>query len=212
MKSRTFCLVFALNLTAFMLPAQVPQLVNFQGRVAAGGVPFTGMGQFKFAMVSTNGSTTYWSNDGTSSGGSEPVACVTNTVTRGLYAVLLGDTTVANMTTISPSVFNNSDVALRVWFNDGTNGFQQLTPDQRIAAVAYAVMANSVPDGAITSAKLAPGAVTAANMAPGSIGTTQIANGAVGSAQLASGAVAANLVSSGQAAVASGGVILFGVR
>ena len=34
-----------------------------------------------------------------------------------------------------PNLFTNCDVRLRVWFNDGTNGFQLLTPDQRIAAV-----------------------------------------------------------------------------
>ncbi len=46
--------------------AQVPQLINFQGRVTVAGVPFPGGGQFKFALVSGAGTTTYWSNDGTS--------------------------------------------------------------------------------------------------------------------------------------------------
>ena len=35
---------------------------------------------------------TYWSNDGTSSAGSQPTAAVTLTVAGGLYSVLLGDT------------------------------------------------------------------------------------------------------------------------
>ena len=64
--------------------------------------------------------------------------------------MLLGDTSLANMTAIPNAVFNNTDVRLRVWFNDGTNGSQLLTPDQRIAAVGYAMMAGNVPDGAIT--------------------------------------------------------------
>jgi len=42
---------------------------------------------------------------------------------------------------ISPNVFLNQDVFLRVWFNDGVHGYQQLTPDQRIAAVGYALNA-----------------------------------------------------------------------
>ena len=47
------------------------------------------------------------------------------------------------------TVFDNEDVRLRVWFNDGTHGFQLLAPDRRIAAVGYALMADSVSDGAI---------------------------------------------------------------
>ena len=99
-----------------------------------------------------------WSNDGTSVNGSQPSAAVVLGVTNGLYSVLLGNTTVGNMTALSATVFTNSDVRLRVWFNDGLNGFQQLTPDQRIAAVGYALMAGTVPDGSITASKLAPGA------------------------------------------------------
>ena len=37
--------------TAAMLHAQVPQLVNYQGRVAVGTVNFNGSGTFKFALV-----------------------------------------------------------------------------------------------------------------------------------------------------------------
>ena len=65
---------------------------------------------------------TYWSNDGTSAAGSEPTNAVPLTVSKGLYSVLLGDTALANMTAIPNSVFNNADVRLRVWFNDGPHG------------------------------------------------------------------------------------------
>jgi len=133
-----------LCLAAPVLQAEVPQLINYQGRVAVGTVNFEGAGQFKFALVDADGTTTYWSNDGTSTAGSEPTAAVTLAVTRGLYSVLLGDTALPNMTAIPNAVFNNTDVRLRVWFNDGMNGSQQLAPDQRIAAVAYAIMAGNV--------------------------------------------------------------------
>jgi len=116
-------------------------------------VNFDGTGEFRFALVNANGSTSYWSNDGTSTDGSEPTGAVSLPVTKGLYSVLLG----ANMTAIPSSVFANSDVHLRVWFDDGTNGSQLLTPDQRIAAVGYAMVASTVPDGAITSDKLSSG-------------------------------------------------------
>jgi len=58
------------------LHAQVPQLLNYQGRVAVGNpaVNFDGSGQFRFALVNAAGNTTYWSNDGTSVGGAQPTA------------------------------------------------------------------------------------------------------------------------------------------
>lgn len=156
----------------------VPHLINFQGRVTVGGVAFTGTGFFKFALVSADGTATYWSNDDTSQNGSAPAGAVSLNVNRGLYTVLLGDTSLGNMTAVPPTVFQNPDVRLRVWFNDGTKGWQQLGPDQRVAAVAYALVADNVTDGAISAAKLAPGAA------------------------------AANLGGSGQSAVGSGGVIM----
>jgi len=152
---------------AAMVSAQVPQLINYQGRVAVGTVNFEGSGQFKFALVNADGTTTYWSNDGTSSAGSEPSAAVALTVTKGLYSVLLGDATLANMTLVPATVFSHDDVRLRVWFNDGTHGSQLLTPDQRIAAVGYATMAAGVPNGAVTSSMIASGAV----------GSTQLGSG-----------------------------------
>src|SRR3954468_19579799 len=149
---------------ATTLQAQVPQLINYQGRVVVGTTNFNGTGQFKFALVNTNGSQTFWSNDNTSVAGSQPIGAVAITVTNGLYSVLLGDTTVPNMAVVPASVFNNSDVRLRVWFNDGVNGSQQLNPDQRIASVGYATMAANVSDGAIATAKIANGAVTSSKI------------------------------------------------
>ena len=121
--------------------AAVPQLLNHQGRVAVNGVNFQGSGQFKFALVNADGSVTYWSNDGTSSAGSPPTLAVTLPVTKGLYAVLLGDTTLANMSALPSSALEHEQVRLRIWFNDGNRGFQQLTPDQRLAAAPFAVLA-----------------------------------------------------------------------
>ena len=113
---------------------------------------------------------------------------VTIPVSNGLYSVLLGDASLSNMIPIPPAVFTNSDVRLRVWFNDGIHGVQLMAPDQRIAAVGYAMMAAAVPNGVITGASLATGAITSANLAPG--------------------AAAANLQAGGQAGVASDGIIL----
>jgi hypothetical protein len=156
--------VIALSLAfaalAPLASAQVPQLINYQGRVAVGSVNFDGTGLFKFALVNGDGSLTYWSNDGTSTDGSEPAAAVSLPVAKGIYSVLLGSPGLANMQQVPASVFTNTDVRLRVWFNDGLNGTQLLSPDQRIAAVGYALVAST----AETAQALAPGAnLSAAN-------------------------------------------------
>lgn len=124
--------------------AGVPQLLHHQGRMAVQGVPFEGQGQFKFALVDGAGATSYWSNDGSSTAGSEPAGHVGVPVVRGLYSVLLGDTSVAGMAALPPAVFANADVRLRVWFNDGSRGFEMITPDQRLVAAPYALVAARV--------------------------------------------------------------------
>jgi hypothetical protein len=72
---------------------------------------------------------------------------------------MLGDTSVSNMThSIPPEIFTNSNVRLRVWFSDGIFAFQQLSPDQRLAAVGYAMMAEysmNVVSGAVQAVHLA---------------------------------------------------------
>jgi Chaperone of endosialidase len=172
-------LVIAVLLLAGAARAQVPLLLNYQGRVVVGTTNFNGTGQFKFALVNTNGTTTFWSNDGTSTAGSQPTAAVSLAVSNGLYSVLLGDTTLTNMTAIPTFVFNNADVRLRVWFNDGTHGSQLLTPDQRFGAAGLAMVAMTVPDNAITSAKIATGAVNTAQITTSAVNSSKIDSSSV---------------------------------
>lgn len=165
MNSRVFAFVLFLLLAHTASQAQVPQLLNYQGRIVVGNENFDGNGQFKFALVNATGSQTFWSNDGSSTAGSEPTYAVTLSVVKGIYSVQLGNTTLPNMTVLPSAVFRNSGVWLRVWFNDGVHGSQLLKPDQQFAAVGYAMMAGNVPDGAITSAKIAAGAIRSAQLA-----------------------------------------------
>jgi hypothetical protein len=169
-------LVLSSGFAASLASAQVPPMVNYQGRVAVGGTNFHGSGQFKFALVNGTGATTFWSNNGSSVAGSEPGAAVALSVANGLYSVQLGDATLPNMTAIPGTVFANPDVRLRVWFNDGVSGSQLLTPDQRITSVGYAMMAGNVPDGAISAAKLAPGLLNPTNLPANSVSSAQIAD------------------------------------
>lgn len=161
------------------LSAQVPQLIHYQGQVTVEEIVFDGPGFFRFALVDATGATTYWSNDNTSTAGSMPINAVELTVRGGLYSVLLGDASLPHMTSVPATVFENEEVFLRVWFDDGVHGVQQLTPDQRIAAVGYAMMAAGVPAQSITSGNLAPDAVTSEKIAPGAVGVEALAPDAV---------------------------------
>ena len=137
-------MILTMMLYAASVAAQVPALINYQGRVAVHGTNFQGTGLFKFALVNSNGAVTFWSHDGPSNAGSEPASAVPLTVAGGIFAVHLGDTSVSNMTAVlPPAVFTNSDVCLRLWFNDGVSGSQKLTPDQRLTSVPYAMMAEA---------------------------------------------------------------------
>jgi hypothetical protein len=253
--------------------AEIPQQLNFQGRVSVQGVNFTGTGQFKFALVDagenqnvtaqgsafiagdavagvtvfpqgsgyvtppevtfggpgtgaagtaivTNGAVTgitmtsggsgyvtaptvtiapppanllhniYWSNAGDLPPGEVPATSVSLPVVNGLYSVALGDPAVTNMAPFNPDIFYTR-LFLRVWFDDGVHGLQQITPDQPLGSAPYALharLAETVP--------------------PGSISGFQLADGSVSWRKMGLGAALANLQASGQSGVPTGGIVL----
>jgi hypothetical protein len=147
------------------LQAAVPLVTSYQGRVSVAGTSFTGNGQFKFALIAKPGGASLWSNDGTSVAGSEPTAAVPLSVSDGLFSVLLGDATLPNMQALPPNLFAaNSDVCLRVWFDDGVNGSSQLAPDTRLASARYALAAD-VPAGSIAAEHLADATINPGKLA-----------------------------------------------
>jgi formylglycine-generating enzyme required for sulfatase activity/uncharacterized protein YjbI with pentapeptide repeats len=143
------CFVFLVSCSLFA----APPIINYAGQVRVAGQAFSGVGYLKFAFVNSAGNITYWSNDGTSTAGSEPSGSVDVQVRGGLYSILLGNTAIEGMGAIDPSIFQQySDIHIRVWFNDGVRGFQHLRPDQPFSSVPYALSA--------ASALIAPGSIT----------------------------------------------------
>jgi hypothetical protein len=118
-----------------------PTLVSYQGQVTVDGAAYSGPGYFKFAVVNQAGNTSYWSNDGTSTGGGQPTNAVQLTVSDGLFNVLLGDTTLTHMTALPATAFDGTGRALRVWFSSDGSSFTLLSPDRRIVAAPYALQA-----------------------------------------------------------------------
>ena len=133
---------------------------------------------------------TFWSNDGTSAAGSEPSGAVPVTVAQGLFTVLMGDTNLPNMLLIPASVFTNGGVHLRLWFNDGAQGFTQLSPDLPVTSVGYALLAASVLNDSVNTGGLANGSVTTPKLANGVVTSEKIANGSIELADFSSATLA----------------------
>jgi hypothetical protein len=151
-----------------------PTTLSYQGQVSVNGQPYSGTGQFRFAIVSANGASTYWTNDGSLS--TPPSAAVTLTVTGGMFTVRLGDTSLPGMTQpITAGLFTQAGRALRVWFDDGAHGVQQLAPDVALAAVPYALNAETL-DGLDSSAfALASHTHSAADIVTGTLADARLA-------------------------------------
>lgn len=110
-------------------------MFNYQGRVMVQGMPYTGAGRMKVAILATTGTSTVaslWSNDGTSLAGSEPADSFSVNAASGVFDVMIGDTALG-MQPLPAILFNrNDELKVRVWFNDGLHGFQKLSPDRRL--------------------------------------------------------------------------------
>lgn len=156
--------------------AQVPRQINYQGRLVNGTnlVSGTVTAAFRLYPGPVGGAALFGQTGSVN-------------VVDGLYAVALGDGTSA-----FGLLFTNQPLYLEV----GINGVD-LQPRERIQAVAYALRADGVSTGAITSAMIAAGAVGSTHLGTGSVTSAKLAAGAVGAAQLATGSVGAAALQAG---------------
>src|SRR4029078_3541184 len=88
------------------------------------------------------------------------------TVKHGTFAVLLNVASPADL-------FNTN-----LWLESKIGSNAPLTPRQQLVSVAFAMKANTVPDNAITSAKIANGTITGAEIAGGTITTATLGSSA----------------------------------
>jgi ELWxxDGT repeat protein len=111
-----------------------------QGRVLISGKAFEGTGSFRFALVDTAGNLV-WNHQGTTG---EPTTDLTLDIKGGFYSIALGDPSVSGMADLPASLFTSyAGLKLRIWFNDGTNGLQQLGTDQSLLVAPYALSADT---------------------------------------------------------------------
>ena len=159
-----------------MAQAQVPRQIHYQGRLITGTNLVNGPVWIAFRLYPTlaGGTALYGQTGGV-------------TVVDGLYAATVGDGSAA-----FAQVFTNQALYLEV----AVNGVD-LSPRERIEAVAYALRADGVSTGAITTAMIAAGAVGSAQLAPNSVTAAKLAAGSVGSSALAADSVGAAALADG---------------
>ena len=92
--------------------------LHYQGRISVDGRAFTGVGIFRFALVSADRTQTFWSN-ASLDGNGVPILGVTLSLQDGYYATLLGNTNLVNMSELNIGSLGEDALYLRVWFDDG---------------------------------------------------------------------------------------------
>jgi formylglycine-generating enzyme required for sulfatase activity len=131
-KSNLILFYSFLVLVSSALGAMLPH----QGRVLISGTPFDGNATFRFALVEQSGGIV-WNHEG---GTGLPGTDLTIEVKKGFYQCHLGDTSITGMATLPEGLFSTyPGLKLRIWFNDGTNGIQQLGKDQPLLVAPYAM-------------------------------------------------------------------------
>ena len=118
--------------------AAPPQILPYQACATANDTAVSGAVSSKFAICDST-DTTLWSNDDSSISCDEPSNAINTNANDGCYNYRLGNTD-DGMTAIPATVFSDNTLSTKlcVWFNDGSNGFQALSPCISLSSIAYA--------------------------------------------------------------------------
>lgn len=166
-----FLSVLVLVAACAVCVADVPQMINYQGKLLQpSGAPVPDGGynmQFAIYDVPTGGVALWFDNYSSVQ------------VKNGLFSVLLG-----SAKPITETVFASSDR----YFGLTVGADPEMVPRQKIASVAFAQVAKTVVDASITATKIADTAITTAKIADQAVTTAKIADGAITAQKLVPGA------------------------
>lgn len=162
--SAALCLV----LGSLSAGAQIPALINYQGRLTSGTNLYSGAAQIVFRVydhpTNTMGILYFQDTD-------------TVSVVDGLYSTLIGDEgTASDLSWLAQS-------AAGFWLEVAVNG-TTLSPRERIAAVPYALLAGGVTNGAISTMMIADGAVMGYHLNANAVDSSKIQDGSIAFADI----------------------------
>lgn len=163
--------LWAQNAGALALFVTPPPInIPYQGRLAdRAGIPLAGSFKMTFKLYNAAGApAALWSESYQDANQVQ--------VNNGLFNVMLGSLSPIDQGVISA----NPELYLGVTINDDA----EMQPRVKLGSVPFATQAWTVPDGLITTAKLAPNAVTSDRIADGTVATADLANQSVTMAKL----------------------------
>ena len=110
--------------------AQENVVLNYRGKLLAAGAPFSGTGQFMFALENKSGEI-FWSSGDFPFAGStnNPSHAVALAVEQGAYGARLGDTALGMPALGLAELQRAGNPRLKIWFNDGRHGWQRAGED-----------------------------------------------------------------------------------
>ncbi|MGB4976321.1 MAG: hypothetical protein WBR35_06240, partial [Anaerolineae bacterium] len=139
--------------------------IAYQGRLAdANGSPLTGTYSIIFRLYNVaSGGAPLWEEQWTGQNGVQ--------VSDGLFNVMLG-----SLTPIPQAVVTGNNT---LWLGITVGTDDEMAPRVQLGSVPFAVQALTVPDGSVTTGKIADQAVTQAKLGDGAVTTGKIADQAV---------------------------------
>ena len=153
----------AFSRTLSNIQFEAAELINYQGRMLDGGQLVNGTTQIIFRIY-----------DDPTTGTVHYAETQTITIVDGLYATSIGlSNTVPGALS---SALTNTAAYLELQV-----GAEPLTPRERIVSVAYALMANELPPGALSGAMISSGAVESLHIADGTIAVADLSPSVVSS-------------------------------
>ena len=167
------------------------ETISYQGYLAdPDGNSLTGAYTMTFRLYDTvSGGTALWEEEWSDSNKVQ--------VSDGLFNVMLG-----SLTAIPQGVITGNDT---LYLGISVNTDDEMAPRVQLGSVPFATQAQTVPDGSITTGKIANNAITSTHIIDGAVGSSEVADNAltandlaansVGSSEIANGAVGSSEVS-----------------
>lgn len=140
------CLVFVMSIATTQAALDVPQLINYQGRLTDDDRITVADGSYDMAFAiydASSGGTCLWSADDTLSDGDTTMDCtgdtpdgqISVTVTDGIFSVLLGDT---GQNPLEDTLFDDNE---NLWIGVTIESDSEMTPRRQIGAAPFALQA-----------------------------------------------------------------------